>query len=368
MGAAHALRPAMRPALLALAVSAALAGSAAGCGGGGDSSGARTIALLFPGQTPRYESTDRPAFEAKVKAACPACAILSYNAAGQPTKQERQAKAALGKGADVLVLAPVDSRFAAPVVDAAKTRGVPVLSYEKLVEGSEPDYYVGYDSEGVGELQAKMLSEKLQEDDSARGPIVMVVGETGDHQQYLFEEGAMRGFNAAGVQIAKRYSTPFWEARAARGEMRRAIAALGKDGFAGVYAETDSIAQGAIAAMRSAGIAPVTRPTTGRDATPPGLRRVLVGAQLMTVYEPIRAEARIGAEVALALARGEAVSAARINATVNNGKVQVPSVLLKPVAVTRDDLEQTVIADGLITPSELCAGPFESACRRAGIG
>ena len=86
--------------------------------------------------------------------------------------------------------------------------------------------------------------------------------------------------------------------------MEQAITALGKDGFVGVYAANDGTAGGAIAAMKSAGIDPKTRPTTGQDAELAAIQRILAGEQYMTVYKAIKAEAEAAAELAVALATG----------------------------------------------------------------
>ncbi len=147
---------------------------------------------------------------------------------------------------------------------------MPVLSYDRLIENAEVDYYVSFDNVKVGELQAETLAKKLKEDGSASGPIVMINGDPADSNAALFKEGAHNGFDAAGVQIAKEYDTPEWSATKAQDEMQQAITALGNNGFEGVYAANDETGGGAIAAMKSAGINPAEKPTTGQDATVAG--------------------------------------------------------------------------------------------------
>jgi D-xylose transport system substrate-binding protein len=149
--------------------------------------------------------------------------------------------------------------------------------------------------------------------------------------------------------------------------MQQAITALGKSGFAGVYAANDDTGGGAIAAMKSAGIDPEERPTTGQDATVSGVQRILVGQQYMTVYKATDKETKVAAEIAVALAEGEEFPKSKITDEPNNGKVKVPSVLLEPVAVTKANVKQTVVADGFITAEELCTGPYVKACEEAGI-
>jgi D-xylose transport system substrate-binding protein len=345
----------------------AIAVVATGCGGG-SGGGGPTIALLLPeNETPRYEAHDRPEFEQNVEELCEDCEILYSNASEDASKQQSQAEAALTQGAEVLVLDPVDAASAAAIVEKAKAQNVPVLSYDRLIENAEVDYYVSFDNVKVGELQAETLAKKLKEDGSASGPIVMINGDPADSNAALFKEGAHNGFDAAGVEIAKEYDTPEWSATNAQNEMQQAITALGKSGFAGVYAANDDTGGGAIAAMKSAGIDPEERPTTGQDATVSGVQRILVGQQYMTVYKATDKETRVAAEIAVALAEGEEFPKSEITDEPNNGKVKVPSVLLEPVAVTKDNIKQTVVADGFITAEELCTGPYVKACEEAGI-
>lgn len=346
----------------------ATAALVAGCGGGSSGGGGATIALLLPeNETPRYESDDRPDFENAVKEQCEDCEVLYSNAGGDASKQQSQAEAALTQGADVLVVDPMDSKSAAAIAEKAKAQNVPVVSYDRLIENAEVDAYISFDNKKVGELQAETLSEKLKEDGKASGPIIMINGDPADPNAALFKEGAHVGFEAAGVQIAKEYDTPGWSAENAQREAQQAITALGKNGFAGIYAANDDTGGGAIAAMKGAGIDPEERPVTGQDATVAGLQRILAGQQYMTIYKEIEPEATISAEIAISLAEGEGVPQDKVTDEVDNGKIKVPSVLLKPIAVTKDNVKSTVVADEFVSPSELCTGPYKKACEEAGI-
>jgi len=340
---------------------------AAGCGGG-DGDGGTKIALLLPeNETPRYESADRPYFEEKVEEICEDCEVLYSNAGGDASKQQSQAEAALTQGAEVLVLDPMDAKSAAAMVEKSKAQNVPVLSYDRLIENAEVDYYVSFDNEKVGELQAETLAKKLKEDGSPSGPIIMINGDPADSNAALFKAGAHKGLDAAGVEVAKEYDTPGWSAENAQNEAQQAITALGKSGFAGVYAANDDTGGGAIAAMKSAGVNPAEKPVTGQDATVAGVQRILAGQQYMTVYKAIKPEAAISAEIAVELAEGKGVPQGEVTEEVDNGRTKVPSTLLEPVAVTKDNVKGTVIEDGFISPDELCTGPYAAACKEAGI-
>jgi D-xylose transport system substrate-binding protein len=353
---------------IVIAAGVLLALVAAGCGSSSSGGSGAKIALLLPeNQTPRYETNDRPDFEKAVEEICKECEVLYNNAGGDAEKQQSQAEAALTQGAEVLVVDPMDSKSAAAIAERAKAQGVPVVSYDRLIENGEVDAYVSFNNKRVGELQAETLAKKLKEDGSASGPIIMINGDPADPNAALFKEGAHKGFEAAGVKIAKEYDTPGWSAENAQREAQQAITALGNNGFAGIYAANDETGGGAIAAMKGAGINPAEKPVTGQDATVAGLQRILAGQQYMTVYKEIGPEAKISAEIAVALAEGKEVPQEHITEEVNNGKVKVPSVLLKPIAVTKENVKSTVVADGFVTAKELCTSAFASACKEAGI-
>ena len=267
----------------------------------------------------------------------------------------------------MLILDPMDSKSAASIAEKANAQGVPVVSYDRLIENSEVAAYVSFDNERVGELQAESLSEKLKEDGKAKGPIIMINGDPADPNAALFKKGAEKGFEEAGVDVAKSYDTPGWTAENAQREAQQAITSLGNDGFWGIYAANDDTGGGAIAAMKGAGINPAERPVTGQDATVAGLQRILAGQQYMTVYKAIPPETEISAEIAIALLEGEEVPQDKVTEEVNNGKTEVPSVLLEPVAVTKDNVKSTVIKDGFVTSSELCTSAYQTACKEAGI-
>ncbi len=339
----------------------------AGCGGSDDSGGTKIALLLPENETPRYETNDRPGFEESVEELCSDCEVLYSNAGGDAQKQQSQAEAALTQGAEVLVVDPMDSKSAAAIAEKAKAQNVPVLSYDRLIENGEVDAYVSFDNEKVGELQAETLAKKLKEDGSASGPIIMINGDPADPNAALFKKGAHKGFDSAGVDVAKEYDTPGWSAENAQREAQQAITALGNNGFAGIYAANDDTGGGAIAALKGAGLNPEEIPVTGQDATVAGLQRILAGQQYMTVYKEIPPQAKVSAEIAIALAEGEEVPQDKVTEEIDNGAGEVPSVLLNPVAVTKDNVKSTVIADEFVTAAELCTGPYAAACKEAGI-
>ena len=363
----------------ALAVAALLAGGmVAGCGdddddgggdgGGGGGGGGGSIALLLPeSKTARYESQDRPNFERKVEELCADCEIIYSNADQDAAKQQQQAEAALTQGAEVLVLDPVDAASAGAIVQRAKQQDVPVVSYDRLITDADIDYYISFDNEQVGRLQAETQVKKLKEEGKDSATITMINGAPTDNNAKLFKEGAKSVYAAEGVKIGKEYDTPDWSPDKAQQEMEQAITALGDDGFDAAYAANDGTAGGAIAAMKSAGIDPATRFVTGQDAELAAIQRILAGEQFMTVYKAIKPEAEAAAEIAVALVQGKEPPASLVEDKVDNGQEEVPSVLLTPVAVTKDKIKGTIIKDGFWKASEICTGEYASACKEASI-
>ena len=205
----------------------------------------------------------------------------------------------------MLVLDPVDAASAGGIVARAKQQDVPVVSYDRLITNADVDYYISFDNEQVGKLQAQTLVKKLDEDGAKAGPITMINGAPTDSNAELFKKGANGVFKSEGVKIGKSYDTPDWSPDKAQQEMEQAITGLGDDGFKAVYAANDGTAGGAIAAMKSAGIKPSERPTTGQDAELAAIQRILADEQYMTVYKAIKPEAEAAAEIAVDLVQGK---------------------------------------------------------------
>jgi len=344
----------------------AAAETTGGDSGGGGESG--KIALLLPeNKTARYESQDRPLFERKLREICPDCEVIYSNAEQDASKQQSQAEAAITNGARVLVLDAVDGRAAASIVTRAKQSDIGVVAYDRPIEGADVDYYISFDNEQVGRLQAETLVDGLRRAGRDSGDIIMINGAPTDPNAALFKRGAHSVLDSSPYRIAKEYDTPDWSPDRAQTQMEQAITAVGRDGFVGVYAANDGTAGGAIAAMRSAGIDPNTRPTTGQDAEISGIQRVVAGDQYMTVYKAIKPEAEQAAQLAFDLLNGNTESDL-VNDQVNNGMKDVPSVILRPVAVTQDNIRDTVVADGFWSVDQICTADYAAACRRIGLG
>jgi D-xylose transport system substrate-binding protein len=340
------------------------------CGGSGTSGGTGTtstggkIGLLLPEtKTARYESKDRPLFEAKVKALCSSCSVLYQNANQDAAAQQSQAEAMLTNGVKVLVLDAVDGAAAAAIAVKAKQAKVPVISYDRLVTGTDAlNYYLSFDNAKVGQLQGQALLTALGSKTNAS--VVFINGSPTDNNAKLFKQGAHSVLDGK-VTVAKEYDTPDWSPDKAQQEMAGALTALNNK-VDGVLAANDGTGGGAIAAMKAAGVKPLP-PVTGQDAELAAIQRIVAGDQYMTVYKAIKAEAEAAASLAVTLAQGNKPDSATLNGKVNNGSIDVPSVLLTPVAVTKANIKDTVIADSFWSKTEICTADYAAACTAAGI-
>ena len=132
----------------------------------------------------------------------------------------------------------------------------------------------------------------------------------------------------------------------------------------GVLAANDGLGGAAIGILEANGQAGQV-PVTGQDATVEGLQNVLAGTQCMTVYKSAKLEAGALADAAIALVNGEEAETTGTTADETGGR-DVPSILLDPVSITKDNVKD-VIDDGGQTAADVCAGDYAAACTEAGI-
>ncbi len=189
------------------------------------------IALLLPEtKTTRYETADRPYFEAKFKQLCANCQIIYSNANQDANAQVSQLEAALTNGAKVVVLDPVDSDAAGALADRAKAQGVPVIAYDRLINNSAAvNYYISFDNQRVGQLQAQTLVDALTKSGKSNPQIVMINGSPTDNNAKLFKQGAHSVLDplvsSGKLTIAKEFDTPDWSPDQAQNEMQQALTA-----------------------------------------------------------------------------------------------------------------------------------------------
>jgi D-xylose transport system substrate-binding protein len=347
---------------LGVAVSA-LALSLVACGSddspsdaaGGNAGG--KVALLLPeSKTTRYESLDRPLFTEALKTACANCELIYSNADQDASKQQQQAEAALTQGAKVLVLDPVDGKAAAAVVASANAQNVPVIAYDRFIEGA--NYYVSFENEAVGKLQAQTLVDILKASGKTSGNLAMINGSPTDPNAADFKKGAHSVLDSSGFKIAAEFDTPDWSPDKAQAWMEGQLSAI-KNGLVGVYAANDGTAGGAIAALKGGGVKPLP-PVTGQDSELAAIQRIIAGDQAMTIYKAVKPQAEAAAKAAVALVNGGKPES-------TTDKSGVPSTILDPVAVTKANINDTVVKDGIYKVSDICTASFAAACTAAGL-
>jgi D-xylose transport system substrate-binding protein len=339
--------------LAACSSNSASSGTTSGAAAGGTVK----VGLLLPETAvARYESKDKPYFEAKLKELCPTCQFVYANANSDPAAQQQQANSMLTQGVKVLVVDPLDGKAAATIVAAAKVKGVPVVAYDRLISSPDLSFVISNDYEKVGQLQGQALVHKLKADALPAGAgIIMMNGAVTDNNAGNIKKGALSIIKPSGYKILA--STDTWDPAEAQTWVTGQITKFGKN-ITGVYSANDGNAGGAIAAFKAAGL-PVP-PLTGLDASLPGLQSILAGDQYMTTYNAFKHEADSAAIVAYDLAQGKTPqSTAKIDGH--------PAVLNPPLAVTADNIESTVVADGFFKAAEICTPNFAAACAKYGI-
>ncbi|MEU8936619.1 MULTISPECIES: sugar ABC transporter substrate-binding protein [Streptomyces] len=363
-------RAAVAVAAGAMAVSLAACGSAKESGSGSKESGAAKgdaikVGLLLPeNQTARYEKFDKPLIEKKVADLTGGKGEVIYaNAKQDATTQNSQVDTMITNKVNVLIVDAVDSKAIAGAVKRAKDAGIPVVAYDRLAEGPI-DAYTSFDNEEVGKVQGKALLEALGEK-AKDGQIVMMNGSVTDPNAKLFKSGAHSVLDGK-VNVGKEYDTVEWKPENANTNMAGALSALGKDKVIGVYSANDGMAGGIITALKAAGVNPLP-PVTGQDAELAGVQRIVAGEQFMSVYKPYAPEASAAAEMAVALAKGEKIDDI-INQKVDSPTAKgVPSVLIPVVSLTKANIKDTVVKDGVYKVEEICTDKYAAACATLGL-
>ena len=322
------------------------------------------IAFLMPctACSDRFENQDKPLFIAAVKEIDPSIEVIADNAQGSGETQLAQTDAALTNGANVIVTSPRGAEAGASIVAKASAQKVPVIAYDGMIAGgSKPDYYVSFQNGEVGKLQAKYLADNVK----PGGTIVMINGSMDSAPGREFKAGAHEIldplFKSGKLKLGYEGDTQGFVPATAQAMMEQALTAL-NDQVDGVLAVNDAIG-GAVATALTARKLNGKVLVTGQDASDAGLQRLILGDQTQTVYKPLKQEALITAKMAVALAKGNRAEAdALVNTKVNNGSFDVPSVLLTPVSVTKDNLATTVIADAFTTWARICVGDTAAKC------
>jgi D-xylose transport system substrate-binding protein len=273
--------------------------------------------------------------------------VLVQSANSDDQLQVQQAENLLTQGVDVLVVVPHNSQIAAGIVESAHRQGVPVIAYDRMITGSDLDLYVSYDAVKIGELQAKYLVDRVP-----KGNYVLIEGAATDNNAKVLHDGQMKilqpYIDRGDIKIAAEHYCRDWLASEALNHTENALTQHQNDVQA-VLAANDGTAGGVIQALEGQQLAGKVV-VTGQDADLAALQRIAAGKQAMTIYKPIAPLASKAAEAAIALAKKQQVVP---TSTINNGKKDVPALLLDAIAVDEKNLRDTVVKDGYHTAEEI---------------
>jgi D-xylose transport system substrate-binding protein len=341
--------------------------STSGGGASTSSSGgkAQKVGVLLPDtkSSVRWESFDRPLLEAAFKSA--GVPVTIDNAQGDKSTQQQQAEQQITNGAKVLLLVNLDSGSGAAIEANAQSRGVKVIDYDRLTLKGSAAYYVSFDNVKVGELQGKGLVDCLG--DSGTPNIAELNGSPTDNNATLFKQGydsvLKPLYDSGKAKKVADQSVPDWDNQQALTIFEQMLQKTNNK-IDGVLAANDGLGNSVISALKSRKLKQI--PVTGQDATPQGIQNILAGDQCMTVYKAVKKEADAASKLAIALATGKEPEAGLVNGKTNDSARDVPSVLLTPEAITKDNIK-VVFDDGFLKKEDVCTGKFAKLCTDAGL-
>lgn len=285
---------------------------------------------------------DRDAFVERAGELDADVTVLSANS--DDNRQMADVESLITSRVDVIVLVPHDGTAMAKAVRLAHAAGIPVIAYDRLIRDCDLDLYITFDNQRVGQLQAEYLVDRLG-DLGRPARIVRVYGAKTDNNSFLVKAGQDRALREpierGAIEVVHEDWADQWKPENAKRIANAALTKFG-DTIDGILASNDGTAGGAIQALREEGLAGEIL-VTGQDAELVACQRIVGGEQSMTVLKPVRTLARRAAEVAVEMARGRPIIATEAT---DNGAGPVPSIYEEVVTVTRDNIDQTVIASG----------------------
>ncbi|KQN54341.1 D-xylose ABC transporter substrate-binding protein [Erwinia sp. E602] len=288
---------------------------------------------------------DRDIFVSKAEALGAKVFVQSAN--GNEETQMAQIENMINRGVDVLVIIPYNGQVLSNVIKEAHREGIKVLAYDRLINNADIDYYISFDNEKVGELQAQSLVSRVPS-----GNYFLMGGSPVDNNARLFRAGQMKVLqpliDSGKIKVVGDQWVDAWLPENALKIMENALTANGNK-IDAVVASNDATAGGAIQALSAQGLAGKVA-ISGQDADLAAMKRLENGTQTMTVYKPITKLAAEAARIAVELGEGKTPAG---NATLNNGLKEVPAWLLTPVSVDKSNIDSTVVADGFHKKSSL---------------
>lgn len=259
------------------------------------------------------------------------------NANGDPLEQIDRIEYLIEKKMDVIVIVGIDSDGLAEVVQKARDAGIIVIAYDRMIHNADVDLYISFDNEKVG----TMMGEAMVEAGLSGGKVLMLSGPTSDNNVEMVNRGFMEVMENNNIEVVDIMYADNWKPEYASDYIYLHPGVL--DQVDGIMCGNDSLATQTVrvlAERRKAG----TIIVTGQDAELEACQRIVEGTQLMTVYKPVEKQARAAAECAIALAKGEEIT--QINQTMSDGTYEIPSIVLEPIAVNKENMDEIIIESG----------------------
>jgi D-xylose transport system substrate-binding protein len=337
-------------------------------------SGKGLVGVLLPDTTTstRYVTYDAPYLTQAFQAAGLTSSQFKVdNAQGSATTMQTQAEADITAGASVLILDAIDSGSGAAIEANAASHGVKVIDYDRLtLGGSSGRVYISFDNVKVGQLIGQGEVDCIAAWNVSKPNILVMDGDPTDNNATLFAQGyngVLKAKFDSGDYVKVGEPAGTWIPATAQTTFSQQYTA--HPNINAVVTPNDDNANAVIAYLQTKQIKPKTFPTTGQDASLPGLQNILKGYQCGTVYKAVKVEAQATVAAALYLRAGKDVPASLANGTTTDStaKADVKSVLLTPVWVTTANMESTVVKDGYQKASAICISEVSAACTTAGI-
>ena len=256
-------------------------------------------------------------------------------------KQANDVDNLLTQGIDALVIAPHDATQAATMVDKAKAQGIPVISYDRLINSDKIDLYISHQVPVIGQKIAQYAL-----DHQPTGNYVMVYGASTDNNALIMKTAELAVLNPAKdsgkIKIVAEQFINDWKPELALNFAENALT-QNNDNIQAFVVSNDGMAGGVVSALAKRGLAGKVL-VTGQDAGLEALQNIAEGKQTMTIYKPIIPLATQAVDAAVKLARGEALSTTPFH----NDKINadIPAILLEVTVVDKSNLMDTVIKDG----------------------
>lgn len=293
---------------------------------------------------------DCDVFLSKVKELDSDAEVNVQNANGDIETQKSQIRYLIEKGADVLVIVSIDSDGLGEVMEEAKKAGIPVIAYDRLINNSNVNLYISFDNEMVGTL----MGEALVNSGLKNKKVLMLSGPTEDSNVAMVEAGFTQVMDNNNVSIIECFHTTGWKAEEASEYIGRHITELGD--VDAIMCGNDNIATTIIRTLSEARLAGKIK-IVGQDADLEACQRVVEGTQVMTVYKPVEKLAQKAAEYAIKLGKsrreGKVTKLTDIENTISDGTYNVPYFYIDPIAVTKDNIDETIIASGFHSRDEV---------------